>query len=99
MKRLPLSIICGVLIPLLCLVIAFPLDEGGHERAADVFFYLAAWPVALVSPLDPGSDSPNPNVGLIRVALYLAALLLSVSAYSFLAYVLLSCRGKQKRLA
>ncbi len=99
MKRLPLSIICGVLFPLLCLAVAFPLDEGGHERAADVFFYLAAWPVALVSPLAPGSDSPSPNARLNRVVLYLAALLLSVSAYSLLAYVLLFWRRKQKRLA
>lgn len=99
MKRIAISVICGVFFLLLCLAIALPLDESGHERAADVFFYLAAWPVALVAPLDPGSDSPSPHVGLIRAALYLGALLLSVSAYSSLAYVLLFRRGKQKHLA
>jgi len=78
MKRIAISVICAVFFLILCLAIAFPLDESGHERAADICFYLAAWPVALVAPLDPGSDSPN--VGLIRVVLYLGALLLSVSA-------------------
>jgi hypothetical protein len=99
MKRLSLSIVCGVLFPLLCLAIGFPLDEGGHERLANVFLYPAAWPVALVSPFAPGSDSPNQNAGLIRVALYLAAILLSVAAYAVLAYVLSGRRAKRKHLA
>jgi hypothetical protein len=99
MKRLILSVICGVSFPLLCLAVGFPLDEGGHGRLATVFLSLAAWPVALVSPLVPGSDSPNPNVGLIRAALYSAAMLLSVAAYSLLAYLLLRRRAKAKRLA
>ena len=99
MKRLTLSITCGVLFPLLCLAVGFTLDEGGHERLANVFLYPAAWPMALVSPFAPGSDSPNPNAGLIRVALYSAAMLLSVAAYSLLAYVLLGWRAKRKRLA
>src|SRR5687768_4110367 len=99
MKRIALSITCGLLFPLLCLAVGFPLEEGGHERLAKVFLYLAAWPVALVSPLAPASDSPSPRAGLIRVSLYSAAWLLSVVAYSVLTYVLLRWRAKQKRLA
>ena len=99
MKRIALSIICGVLFPLLCLAAGFPLDEGGHGRLATVFLGLAAWPAALVSPFAPGSDSPHPNAGLMRVALYSAAMLLSVIAYSLLAYFLLRWRAKAKPLA
>lgn len=99
MKRLILSIICGVTFPLLCLAVGFPLDEGGHERLATVFLALASWPVALFSLFALGSDSPNPNAGLIRVALYSAAMLLSVAVYSLLAYALLRWRAKAKRLA
>ena len=100
MKRLLQSIAGGFLIPASLLVIAaiiggtFELDKFGAA-----FIYLAAFPLVPIAPFLPASDSPDPNAPLIRVALYLSALLCDVIIYSLVTYTFLWWRAKRRRLA
>ena len=58
------------------------------ERTATILGYLFAWPLLLLNPLIPASDNQYPNAGLIRVAMYIVALLSVWVTYSLLFYAI-----------
>ena len=68
------------------------------EWLVTVFAYLFGWPLLLIEPFVPASDSPDPHAPSIRLALYFFALLLDVLAYSLLIYGVLCWRAKRTRL-
>lgn len=99
MKRLLQSIAGGFLIPALLLVIAAII--GGtfeFDRLGAVFVYLAAFPLVPIGHFLPASDSPAANAPLIRIALYLTALLCDIIIYSLVTYIFLWWRARRRRL-
>jgi hypothetical protein len=57
-----------------------------------ILSYLFAWPLLVLGPFIPASDSPAPHAALIRYVLSLVAVLLNVSAYALLIYAILYWR-------
>jgi hypothetical protein len=72
---------------------------GRHvsERMAMILGYLFAWPLLLLNPLIPASDSQYSNAALIRVALYIVALLCVWVTYSLLFYAFLRWQARRKQ--
>ena len=65
------------------------------ERQAVLLGYLFAWPLLILKPFIPASDSQYPNAGLIRVGIYLLAALCVWLIYSVLFYLILSWRERR----
>jgi len=101
-KRVLVSVAVPLLFPLLLGVGAWiyvdMLGREVSEREVTIFGYLFAWPLLLLNPLIPASDSQYPNAGLIRVALYIVALLCVWITYSLLIYAILSWRARRHRM-
>jgi len=68
------------------------------EWVVTIAGYLFGWPLLLIEPFVPASDSHDPHASFIRLVLYFVALLLDVLAYSLLIYGVLCWRAKQTRL-
>jgi hypothetical protein len=64
------------------------------EWAVTIIGYLFAWPLLLLGPFIPASDSHAPHAPLIRNVLYLVAVVLDVFVYTLLIYVVLYWREK-----
>lgn len=62
------------------------------ERVVTLLGYLFGWPLLLINPFIPSSDSPAPHAALVRNALYLVAASLDLVTYSLLIYVISSWR-------
>ena len=102
MNRILKAIGVVILLALIMGVIAWVLvDVFGWEIpewAALTLGYLFAWPLLLLDPFIPASDSRAPYASLVRQVLYLFALLLDIGFYSFLVYVAMYGRVKDKRV-
>ena len=89
-----------LLIPLLLGVGAWlyvdVLGQEVTEQEVMIFGYFFAWPLLVLDPFIPASDSQYPNAGLIRVAMYIVALLCVWVTYSLLIYAILSWRERRK---
>ena len=72
------------------------LGQEVSERQVMIFGYLFARPLIILNPFIPASDSQYPNAGLIRVAMYIIALLCVWVTYSLLIYAILSWRQRRK---
>ncbi|HEX8162394.1 MAG TPA: hypothetical protein VF538_11010 [Pyrinomonadaceae bacterium] len=71
------------------------------ERVVTILGYLSGWPLLLLGPFIPASDSPAPHAAPLRNVLYLMAVLLDLAAYSLLIYFIRSWivrRGASRRL-
>ena len=72
------------------------------EWAVTILGYLFGWPLLVLDPFIPASDSPAPHAALIRNLLYLAAALLDLASYSLLIYFispLPAKRGAPRKLS
>ena len=100
MKRLLQCLAGGVLIPLSTLAVAMVVGAVVEVRPGDwlatALVYPSAFPLGILGPFFPESDSPDPNAPLIRGLLYLTAILMDVVVYSALTYVVLSWRERRK---
>ena len=98
MKRLETSIVSGIFLPwLLGLSSTFLMDVVDVQWKitwldwlANILLAMVAWPLVIVSPLMPSSNSPNPMAPDIRMGLIGVAILLDVLAYSFMTYSVLN---------
>jgi CDP-diglyceride synthetase len=73
------------------------LGQEVSERVAMIFGYLFAWPLLILKPIIPSSESQLPNAGFIRIGIHIIALLCVWITYSSLIYVILSWREGQRR--
>ncbi len=100
MKRLLQCLAGGVLIPLLtiavALIVGLVVELSPSDGLLTALLYPTAFPLGLLSPFFPESDSPDPNAPFIRSLLYLTAILMDVLVYSLLTYVVLRWREKRK---
>jgi hypothetical protein len=106
-RRLLLSLAGGILIPLVLGVSSVFLMDVVYAQwgitwldwVAWGFLLLVGWPLILVGPFLPASDSLDPNAPAIRSALFIVGLLLDIFAYSLLTYLILRYRSGRGRLA
>lgn len=101
MRRVLLSIAGGLLIPILILMIGWMLlevlDVQGPEWIGQYLFIPITWPLVLLGPLFPASDSAYVFAPAIRIILFFVAILFNILLYSALSYVILWRRANQKR--
>jgi uncharacterized membrane protein len=99
MKRILKAIAITLSLPILLGVIAWLIvDVLGWdvpEWVVTILGYLFAWPLLLLGPLIPASDSPVPHAPLMRSVLYLVAVLLDVFVYTLIIYAVLYWREKR----
>jgi hypothetical protein len=57
--------------------------------------YLFAWPLLVLDPFIPASDSSAPYAPLVRSLMYILAVILDTAVYSFLIYLVLYWREKR----
>ena len=99
MKRILKSVAAVLFLALIMSVIAWILiDVIGWEIpewAVMTLGYLFGWPLLLLEPFIPASDSPAPYAPLVRNVLYLVAVILDIALYSLIVYVALCWREKR----
>jgi len=66
------------------------------EGLVTVLAYVFLWPLRLMKPIMPRSDSTVPNAAMIRTLLFLLAVFLDLAVYSLLTYVLLQWRARKR---
>jgi hypothetical protein len=97
MRRLLISIFCGVLVPSLMLGFALLMDVGlGLEPIATPFYWIIGWPMYVFARVFPGGNPLYPDE--VTSAAFMASLLFDVLIFSLLAYVLLRSREKNRSL-
>jgi len=95
MKSAAIVLVLPILLGLAAWLIVDVFGLEIPEWAVTVLGYLFGWPLLLLNPFIPASDSPNPSAPLIRDVLYLAAIILDLAAYSLLIYAVLYWREKR----
>ena len=98
LQSIGIVLLGSILLGLIAWVLADILDLQFPEWVAAIFGYLFVWPMLLLRPFMPASDSPDPNAPFIRIVLYLSGLLLDILVYSLLIYVILRWRSRRNRL-
>ena len=97
MRRLLISIFCGVLVPGQMLRFALLTDVGlGLEPIATPFYWILGWPMYVFTRVFPGRNPLYPDEG--TTAAFVASLLFDVHIFSLLTYVLLRWREKNRSL-
>src|SRR5438067_12454157 len=100
MKRFLQCLAGGVLIPIVWFGVAALVAGGLKLRPSDglmsALIYPVAFPLKILSPYYPQSDSPDPNAPQIRSLLDLTAILMDVIVYSLLTYVVLRWHDHRK---
>jgi hypothetical protein len=102
-KRLLDSIIGGVFIPWSLFLLGDLADRWiGFDQyewlsaVTNISLGLIAWPLVIVAPFMPGSNSHSPYASSIQIILLVAAILMDVLVYSALTYLFLRWRARLK---
>lgn len=95
MKSVALALVFSILLGLVAWLIVDVFGLEIPEWVVAVLGYLFGWPLLLLHPFIPASDSPNPSAPLIRNVLYPAAIILDLAVYSLLIYAILYWREKR----
>jgi hypothetical protein len=96
-KRTLISVACGVFVPILAFEGGSFIREFASTRwLADILFWIAGWPLALLKPVTPNSEDTSSQAAALRLAILVAVPLFDVLVYSFLTYFILSvCRRRR----
>src|SRR2546429_556973 len=82
-KRTLVSLAGGVLVPILAFEVgSFARGFASLRGLADVLFWLAGWPLALLKPITPDSEDPSAAARNLRLMILLAAPALDVFGYA-----------------
>ena len=95
MKSVAIALVLPILAGLAAWLIVDVFGLEIPEWVVTVLGYLFGWPLLLLNPFIPASDSPDPSAPLIRNVLYLAAIIFGLAAYSLVIYALLYWREKR----
>lgn len=103
LRRLFKAVVIALTIPLLFGVAAWIVVDvlGGEfpEWIVQTAGVLFGWPLLLLAPFIPASDSPDPHAPFVRTSLYLLAVVLDVAVYSLLIYFVLGLFEKRRAIA
>ncbi len=100
MKRVLISIACGVLALVLLLGFALFMDVGlGLEPVATTFYWIIGWPMYVFARLFPGRNPLYPDE--VTTAAFVASFLLDVLIFSALPYSVMwwRCRNRSREQA
>jgi hypothetical protein len=95
MKSVGIALVPPILLGLSAWLIVDVFGLEIPEWVVTVLGYLFGWPLLLLNPFIPASDSPNPSAPFIRNGLYLVAIIIDLIAYSLLIYGVLYWREKR----
>jgi len=95
MKSIAIALALPTLLGLVAWLIVDVFGLDIPEWVVTFLGYLFGWPLLLLNPFIPASDSPNPSAPLIRNVLYLAAIIFDLIAYSLLIYAVLYWHEKR----
>ncbi len=65
---------------------------------ADILFWVAGWPLALLKPITPNSEDTSRQAAHLRLAILIAVPLLDVLMYSFWTYLILSVFSRWRQV-
>lgn len=95
MKSVAIALVLPILLGLVAWLIVDVFGLEIPEWVVTILGYLFGWPLLLLNPFIPASDSHNPSAPLIRNVLYFAAIIFDLVAYSLLIYAVLYWREKR----
>jgi hypothetical protein len=99
-RRLILSVVLGILLPILVAIAGAYLvgDSPENSWLVQAFTWVIAWPLFFLRQFFPKDDDTSQTAAHIRIMLYLTAIFLSVLVYSLLTYTVLWWRSKRQRM-
>src|SRR5262249_16839946 len=100
-RRILLSIVGGIVIPLAVLAaiaVIYKISADRPESLFYIFFWMVGWPRILTAPFKPKSDDVSTAAMNIRLLMLVVTPVLDFLAYAVLTYLFLWWRDNRRRL-